>query len=202
MKQIILVSAIVIILSACNSQSQTPESSSEVKEQENNEQMNNEQVNLMERFENQHASGQLLYQLIADIDGDREIDYFAVTGDAEGNNPIFWHIDNDGTGEVIVEASDTKYLSTEVVDRGNEKHIAFMTHYPPSNTKLWTIKLDNQEPILILEFMADWTIRIIPQGFQMVWKEYKDSETGGYDLVAENYIWDEEQREYSKKPRD
>jgi hypothetical protein len=36
----------------------------------------------------------------------------------------------------------------------------------------------------------------------MVWKEYKDSETGGYDLVAENYIWDEEQREYSKKPRD
>jgi hypothetical protein len=175
MKQIILVSAIVIILSACNSQSQTPESSGEVKEQENNEQMNNEQVNPMERFENQHASGQLLYQLIADI---------------------------DGTGEVIVEASDTKYLSTEVVDRGNEKHIAFMTHYPPSNTKLWTIKLDNQEPILILEFMADWTIRIIPQGFQMVWKEYKDSETGGYDLVAENYIWDEEQREYSKKPRD
>ena len=42
--------------------------------------------------------------------------------------------------------------------------------------------------------MADWTIRIIPHGFQMVWKEYKDSEEGGYDLINENYLWNESEK--------
>lgn|GEM_PF-2352938 len=176
--------SLLLVLSGCDSESDVSnfsnsENESIMNEIDNDDSMTEEDMNPISIFAQQHSKKQILYQLIADIDGDDEVEYFAVAGDAEGENPVLWYIEENGTGEVIVDAADTTYLATELLDRGDEKHISFTAYYPPSNTQLWTVRLENQKPNVVFEFMADWTIRIIPKGFQMVWKEYKDSEEGG-----------------------
>lgn len=151
------------------------------------------QENPIDIFTSKYPELQIQYSLVADIDGDLIPDYFIVTGK---ENPKLWYIDKSGNGSVIVDGEGTEYLATEVVDRKNEKHVAFMGYYYPSNTQLWVVRLENDTPGIIFEIMADWEISVTSDGFNMVWKRYEDE--GGYNLIEDKFIWDQNEGKYNK----
>lgn len=153
--------------------------------------------NGIEKFVENNSELEVVYTLVADINGDYTPENFLVTGKEDSK---LWYIDDSGNGKIVVDASGCNYLTTELVDRGKEKHIAFMGYYEPSNTNLWVIRLENGLPQIVFEFMADWEIRTAYNRFDMTWKEHNSNpEVGGYDLRVDKYYWDENQGKYLKE---
>ncbi len=156
-------------------------------------------INPVEIFKEQNSELKIIESVVADLDNDFVAENILLSRDLNSSKLILWYIHNDGIGEVILEEDAVNYLPIEIVNRGNEKHISFMTYYEPSNTKLYVIRIDNMEPKIVFEFMADWDIRIITNGYQMVWKKYnEDIDVGGYELIEDNYYWSDTDLQYYK----
>lgn len=186
MKKVILIVTFIILLIGCQTA-------------DNQDSINKTiiQESSLKDFIEEHADLEIVYTLVADINGDYKPESFLVSGKSD---PKLWYIDNNGKGSVIIDANGCSYLSTELVDRGKEKHIAFMGFYEPSNTNLWVIRMEEGIPKIVFEFMADWEIRISQDRFDMTWKDYNsNAEEGGYDLVVDKYFWDEKQSKYIKE---
>lgn len=183
MKRIFLIVIFIVLLAGCS-----------IPKYEGTEDKANDQDNVIENFMEKHGEPDIVNTLIADIDGDQKVENFIVT---KNDGLKLWYIDGEGKESVIVDGYGCDYLSFELVSRGEEKHIAFMGYYEPSNTNLWVIRMKEGRPKIVFEFMADWEIRIIPNGFQTVWKKYKDE--GGYNLVVDSYLWNTNTGGYLKE---
>lgn len=185
-KLILIIVFCVLILLGCQS-ADSPEVSNHISDKKTS----------IENFIEQHTDLEIVYTLVADINGDYKPESFLVSG---REAPKLWYIDNSGRGRVIVDAIGSNYLNTELVDRGKEKHIAFMTYYEPSNTDLWVIKMTDGLPEIVFQFMADWEIRVSRGSFDMTWKKYNSNpDEGGYDLVVDKYYWEVDQGKYVKQ---
>jgi len=189
LRKIIIIISILILLSGCQITSRDNIQTSKVDQ-------NNIYKDAIDKFKKEHTDADVIYSLLADIDSDNEIECFLVTGRVD---PKLWYIGSDNKAELLLEATG-EYLETYLLDRGSEKHIALMSYYEPSNTQVWVYKMDNRVPKQVFYFMADWEIRVVSGGFDMIWKQYnKNSAIGGYELTADRYSWNKEKDLYIKK---
>jgi hypothetical protein len=128
-----------------------------------------------------------------DLDDDGEPESVVV---AVGEEAALRFATRDGTTYAPVDAAGKNYEGAYILDRGAEKHVALLLSYPPSNTEVWVFGLKRGKPEELFHFMADWSVAIVPDGFEVTWKKYRDAEEGGYELVRETYIWDADAVEY------
>jgi hypothetical protein len=133
----------------------------------------------------------------ADLDGDGELESVVV---AVGEEAALRFATKDGTTRAPVDAAGKNYEGTYILDRGAEKHVALLLSYLPSNTEVWVFRLKRGKPEEVFYFMADWSVTVVPDGFELTWKEYREVEEGGYDLVRETYLWDAAAGEYKLQP--
>ena len=128
-----------------------------------------------------------------DLDGDGELEKVVV---AVGEEAALRFTTKAGTVQAPVDAAGKSYEGTYILDRGGEKHVALLLSYLPSNTEVWVFRLKRGKPEQVFHFMADWAITVVPYGFDVTWKKYRNAEDGGYDLVRETYLWDADAGEY------
>lgn len=140
------------------------------------------------------ATEYVVFERTADLDGDGELETVVVTG---GEVPSLRITTRDGTKRAPVDAAGKNYEGTYILDRGPEKHVALLLSYLPSNAEVWVFRLRRGEPEQVFHFMADWAITVVPDGFEVTWKKYRDEEEGGYDLTTEIYLWDATAGEYN-----
>jgi hypothetical protein len=132
-----------------------------------------------------------------DLDGDGELERVVVAVGEEASLRI---TTRDGTTGAPVDAAGKNYEGTYVLERGGEKHVALILSYLPSNTEVWVFRLKRGKPEEVFHFMADWSATVVPEGFEVTRKEYREVEEGGYDLVRETYLWDAAAGEYKLQP--
>jgi hypothetical protein len=139
------------------------------------------------------ADEYVVFERAADLDGDGGLETVVVTG---GEEAALRFATPAGTMRVPVDAAGKNYEAAYIVERSGEKHVALLFSYLPSNTELWVFRLRRGEPEQVFYFMVDWSIAVVPDGFEVTWKKYRDAEEGGYDLVRETYLWDANAGEY------
>jgi hypothetical protein len=132
-----------------------------------------------------------------DLDGDGELEKVVV---AVGEEAALRITTREGTTRAPVDAAGKNYEGAYILERGDEKHVALLLSYLPSNTEVWVFRLTRGKPEEIFHFMADWSAAVVPDGFEVTWKKYRDAEEGGYDLVRETYLWDADAGEYRLQP--
>lgn len=128
-----------------------------------------------------------------DLDGDGELEKVVV---AVGEEAALRFATREGTTQAPVDAAGKIYEGTYILERGGEKHVALLLSYLPSNTEVWVFRWKRGKAEQVFHFMADWSVAVVPDGFEVTWKKYRDAEEGGYDLVRETYLWDADTGEY------
>lgn len=77
----------------------------------------------------------------------------------------------------------------------NEKHVAILVDYLPSNTQVYVYRLEQGTLVNKLQFMADYSAEIDEKGrFHQYWKKYATE--GGYSLVHGTFTWDTKNNKY------
>jgi hypothetical protein len=128
-----------------------------------------------------------------DLDGDGEPESVVV---AVGEEAALRITTREGTTQAPVDAAGKNYERTYILERGGENHVALLLSYLPSNTEVWVFRWKRGKAEQVFHFMADWSITVVPDGFEVTWKKYRDAEEGGYELFRETYIWDADAVEY------
>jgi hypothetical protein len=139
------------------------------------------------------ATEYVAFDRTVDLDGDGELEKVVVAVAEEASLRI---VTRDGTVYAPVDAAGKSYEGAYILERGAEKHVALLLSYLPSNTEVWVFRWKRGKAEQVFHFMADWSITVVPNGFDVTWKKYRDVEEGGYDLVRETYLWDEAAGEY------
>ena len=134
------------------------------------------------------ATEYVVFERSVDLDGDGKLETVVVTG---GEDRCLRITERGGKAYTPLSLAGKNYEAAYILDRGDEKHVAVLTSYLPSNTEVWVFRLRRGEPEQVFYVMADWAITVVPDGFEVTWKKYRDEEEGGYDLVTEIYLWDE-----------
>ncbi|MTI49666.1 MAG: WG repeat-containing protein [Firmicutes bacterium] len=196
MKKIIIVLVfIVLIVSGCgNSNIEDSENISEV-EAGDKSITRKSPKELIRKFKNSYPSEEIIYpaeEEITDMDNDGYKDVFLITGSI---NPKIWYVPSYGETELLLEAWGS-FKSANILDIGNQKHLAIMCTNDPSITQVWVFNIKEDKPNQIFTSVSNQSIRIKDNGFNLVFVEHDDE--GKSVLKESRYIWDKDRDIYTK----
>lgn len=192
-KALVIILCIIILISGCSSLDNDSKDNSQETQTDKNAIVKKSGKTLIRRFRSSYPNEKIIYSSIEDMDNDGYKDTFIVTG---STNPKLWYLHPDGDIDVVLEAWG-EYSLADTFERGNQKHLYIVCSNEPSVKQIWAFTLQNDKPKQILTSIANETIRITKEGFNLLIKEYDDK--GIEDLVINYYTWDDTKKEYIKE---
>lgn len=153
--------------------------------------------NRIDAFKKSHPNEVIDYSTTDDFENNNLTETVIITGKSD---PKVWYISNNGQESLAYDFKQSgDFLQSLTLNRNGLKQIALMVYYGPSNTQLWVFKVENNSLKQIFEFMADWDIKVIDNGFEMTWKKYRPE--GGFDFELDTYLWNEKTNKYELQYR-
>lgn len=131
-----------------------------------------------------------------DLNYDKKKESFILT---ESGN--FFLINSKGYVVLIDTGLNNDYFDELQIEMSsvakNEKHVAVIGTYLPSNTQAFVYRLKNGTLTKVLDVMGDVDVKIDKKGrIIQRWKKYRGIDEGGWDLAEGIYTWNVKANKY------